>query len=428
MLARWIDDRKLNDLQVAMREPGYFSFLSQNPVIDAAGLVTEGIVFHRGGKEHTSTTELLAQWQPDLIVTSPPGWPDKDLEDFLPLYHTVPVRSLLIHRRVLIDRYAGLRDAWLEREAFWPGDQEPLRGPFEVDFEGRRLPAGWLSGGSLRGTVGRPTAATYQGRRVNDNYAHTAGHDTWGILSSPPLLLDFDALAFRFAGTARLATRARLLVDGQEVLSAPGTGRPEMVDVEWPLATWRGKVGVLQFVDETPRAEHVLADRVRTVQYERMTLLEDFESGAYSSTLWERTFGAAPTPLSDVAAYHGLAFQVGHFGAISAHLGGEVEMLSEPFVLDGDLLTLLVFDFGGSATRVELRLVDGPGATPSATPTAAAADQPARVFRGANTKRLVPVSWNIAPLRGQRARLAIVDGHASRQIWTGVDEVYLIER
>jgi levanase len=69
-------------------------------------------------------------------------------------------------------------------------------------------------------------------------------------------------------------------------------------------------------------------------------------------------------------------------------------LTSPEFTIDGDLMSLLVGGGGGKA-RVGVRLlVDG---------------QPVRSIQAIGTGSLVPRLWDVAELRGQKARLEVFD-------------------
>jgi hypothetical protein len=404
-LALWINDRGLGDLTVMMREPGYFRYLVDNRLIDAAGLTTADVFFHGPADRRTEPTELLETYRPDLIVTPPREWPDLPVAGYLPLVHSSGLRSLLIRRSVFRDRYAAFRGRWLEATPYWPGDEVPGRHPIVADFSGPDLDQGWELDGGLSAVVGNVASTLYDGKPVEESHLHTRGRSgLWGAVTSPPFVIDFDTLSFRFGGAQ--ATQARLLVDGQAVLTIEGSGRPELRDFEWPVHAWVGKVAVLQFVDTNQANGFLVADHVRSIRYQKSHLIDDFESGIYGRQ-WRSTFDEQPRPLSDVAADRGLVFQIGSYGALSAGLQGKREMTSTPFVIEADRFSFLVLDFGGPLTKVEL-LVAG---------------RVVRAFRGSKSEAVVPVVWDVERLRGKEAVLSVIDEQDSAWSWIGVDEI-----
>ena len=402
-LARWIRDRDLADLTVLMDEPGCFAYHSGSPVIDAAGLITRGIYFTGPAERRTPGNVIIETYQPDLIIMPPVPWPVLEMGRYLPLYHPVPVRAVYVRRSVFRERFAELSRQWLARDAYHPGDEPPARHPLAWDFELGR-DDGWDTGGDLGQHVGRPLALVYDRAPVEDDVLHTVGsRDLWGTVSSPPFLIDFDELSFRFAATHPLRTRARLLVDGQEVLVEGGGGAAlELRDVRWPVSSWTGKIGVLQFHDADLEGGYLVADRVRSMRHERRVVLDDFEAETYGSR-WQRE-GEATAPLARLAIEHGLGMLVGHRAALS-RWGEPAELRSRPFRVEHDNLSFLVFDFGGAATRVELRV----------------GGEVRREFTGAASRRLQPVVWRVRGLRGEQAELAVVDGAPGDDEWIGID-------
>ncbi len=270
-----------------------------------------------------------------------------------------------------------------------------------------------MTGGRIFGHVGHPQAVRYRRSLLVEDYLHTYGdRETWGTINSPPFLIDFDELTFRFSGTNRNYTLARLLVDGQAVLVEKGHGGElQFENVNWPVWTWRGKVAVLQFRDDDLEGGFLAADHVRSLRYEGREVLDDFESGEYGE-LWEETFGDRPAPLAPLARERGLAFLVGRRAATSQSRAGAQELRSRPFRIERDHMSFLAFDFGGTATRVELR-VDG---------------KVMREFKGGRSRRLQGVVWGVGGLRGREAVLAVIDNAKPADAWIGIDDIAVFDR
>jgi len=93
-IARWINDKQLNDLKILMQEPGYLHFLTGNPIVDAIGLITPNVVVHDGERRQTEVNELVEQHRPELIVTPTRYWAGLDLEGFLPRFRPLPAGRL----------------------------------------------------------------------------------------------------------------------------------------------------------------------------------------------------------------------------------------------------------------------------------------------------------------------------------------------
>jgi hypothetical protein len=442
-LARWIKDVGLADQRVLMHEPGYFAYHSGAPMIDAAGLVTEGIYFHGPVERRTSPEEILRVHRPALIVTPPLYWMGMPLDDYQQLYLPVPARSLYVRRDVFAERFPQLASHWLAREPYHPDRPELLGHPLAWDFD-RTRDSGWITGGSIHDWVGQPDRPLrYRRELIAEDVLHTVGpRNLWATLSSPPFVIDFDELSFRFGGTDRRYTRARLLVDGQLVLEQTGDGkRPlQLHDVYWPVWSWKGKVGVLQFDDADIDDGFLAADAVRSTRYERFELIDDFETAgaanvegtgvaskaAVGSTgsppagaqdygpFWETGFGAGASPLEPLTLEHGLPMLVGRRAALSRGTGegGPVEMRSRPFAIERDALSFVMFDFGGAATRVELRV----------------GGEVRRVWHGGQAMRLQGVVWGMRNLVGREAVLAVVDEAPGDAEWIGIDDVAMFDR
>jgi hypothetical protein len=414
-LARWIKDVGLADVSVLMHEPGYFAYLSGSPMIDAAGLITEGIRFHGPVERRTPPDEIVREHQPGLIVTPPLYWIGLTLDDYLPLYYPVPARTLYVRRSVFAERFPTLSRHWLAREAYHPDHATLLHHPLRWNFE-RGVDSGWATGGSINDFVGQPTQVQFARRPVTEDYLNTAGRrDLWATLSSPPFVIDFDEISFRFGGTDRFYTRARFIVDGQIVLEQRGDGKRvlQMHDVYWPVWSWKGKVGVLQFDDADINDGFLAADHVQTGRYEQFAMVDDFEAGGGYGTFWESGFGAMPSQLEPLALERGLEMLVGRRAALSRGGGDEpIEMRSRPFTIERDALSFLTFDFGGPATRIELRV----------------GGEVKRSWSGGRTGRLQGVVWGVKALQGQPAVLAIVDEEPGDAEWIGIDDVATFDR
>jgi hypothetical protein len=415
-LARWIKDVELADVSVLMHEPGYFAYWSGSPMVDAAGLITKGIFFHGPEERRTPPDEILRTHRPGMIVTPPLFWMGMTLDDYLPIYHPVPARTLYLRRSIFAERFTGLAQHWLARDAYHPDHPPLLRHPMHWNFE-RGVDSGWVTGGSITDFVGQPRQVQFARRAVTEDYLNTAGpRNLWATLTSPPFEIDFDEISFRFGGTDRHYTRARFIVDGQVVLEQLGDGkRPlQMHDVYWPVWSWKGKVGVLQFDDADINDGFLAADHVQTSRYDQFSVIDDFEAGGGNGAFWESGFGAGASDLEPLALERGLAMLVGRRAALSRGQGAEapVEMRSRPFTLERDALSFLLFDFGGEKTRVELRV----------------GGEVKRTWWGAQTGRLQGVVWGVRALKGQQAVLAVVDEAPGDGEWTGVDDVAVFDR
>jgi hypothetical protein len=202
------------------------------------------------------------------------------------------------------------------------------------------------------------------------------------------------------------------------VLQQTGSGkRPlQMHDVYWPVWSWKGKVGVLQFDDADINEGYLAADHVATSRYQQFALLDDFEAGEGYGGFWETGFGVGPSDLEPLARARGLAMLVGRRAALSRgadeEAAGRVEMRSRPFTIERDGLSFVAFDFGGEKTRIELRV----------------GGEIKRSWWGGKTDRLQGVVWGVKALRGQEAVLTIVDEAPGDADWVGIDDIATFDR
>ena len=483
-LARWIEDVGLDDVPVLMHEPGYFAYHSGSPMIDAAGLVTEGIYYHGPVDRRTPPDEIVRKHRPGLIVTPPLYWIGLTLDDYLPLYHPVPARFLYVRRAVFAERFDELARHWLSRDAYHPNRPDLLRHPVSWNFE-RGVESGWITGGAVGDVVGQPRPARYERKPVEEDYLHTSGpRNLWATLSSPPFTIDFDELSFRFGGTHRRYTRARLLVDGQLVLQQEGDGRRvlNLHDVYWPVWSWKGKVGVLQLDDADIEDGWLGADHVRSIRYRHFETIDDFEAGV-GEAAGERAAGmgftvtqtiaadaAGYVPAEDAAAKlgaavapssnedstvsapdHGAAIGggpagAGGYGAFWETGFGAGPSPLEPLALEHGLPMLvgrhaaLSRGVAGADGPVEMRsrpfriereglsfvMFDFGGA--GVRVELRVGGEVRRSWSGQGTRRLQGIVWGVRGLMGQEAVLAVVDEVPGDAEWIGIDDVAKFDR
>jgi hypothetical protein len=410
LLAGWMTDHGLDDVKLLTHEPGYLSYITGNPVVDAAGLVTRDVVFHRTDDRQTPVNILVDRHRPGLLVLGARTWRGLGIEDFLPLYYTMPRRALYIRRDLLRERLSTLARTWLRDDYYYPVPVEPVRHPFQFDFDDGD-PRGWWSSFRLRGFVGRPVAVTWEGRPYPGRYLHSHRPDKAGSLISPPFLIDFDELEFLFTGN-RLNTRAELLVNGLPVLSVAGRpdGGHSLQVVRWPVSSWRGQVAILRFADHSTAGGFLIADRIRSIRGHDLVLFDDFEDGEYGDR-WPTRFGDRPSPYTTVAREYGPQFIQGNYSAVSLFRGGKQELRSRPFTIQRDRIAFVVFDFGGRRTAVEL-WIDG---------------EVVRRLTGSRSQALTGVVWDVSQFRGQTAELLVVDGSAGPARGIGIDHIVLYD-
>ncbi len=264
LLVTWMRDHDLDGATLFTREPGYLTYHTRQPVIDGAGLVTRGLFFHGPKGRRTSLDHIVETYRPDLmILTSATGrLPSAVAEAYLPVYQAQP-RRLLALRRSVFERHSDRLAASLSGD-YHPGPEPVLAHPLAVDFETWPT-AGWHSSDTGGSVVGRPGAEIggAAGRLL-----HTWSEDPGATRTvwSDPFRIDFDQLAFRFAATHPRRTVAQLYVGGLLALEVGGeAGEPlSMRRIVLPVGDFRGRVGVLRFVDADREGGFLAADLVES--------------------------------------------------------------------------------------------------------------------------------------------------------------------
>lgn len=403
-LARWITDHGLSDLKLFTREPGYLTYLSKNPVVDGAGLVTRGIRYH-GSEFRTPLEKILADHHPELAVIVDVPNEVARLKGFLPLYQT-RTKALFIRKDVLSKRYDSLAADWLSHES---PDPDPLAvgHPLRYDFE-RGNAAGWWGDCNV-------VEDKRWGRDDGDGrgaYLKTVrGLRGGSIVMSPPFRIDFDQLTFRFAATGGKETTAQLIVNGQVVRTADGrdAAMRGILEIRWPVYHWRGLSGVLRFIDRSGKGV-LAADDVESERYRNQVVFDDFESGVFEDR-WVSTFGRRPRPLAPLVSRHGLGLISGRYFAASLWDAAKMTMVSRPFVVEREKMAFRLFDFGGD--RTEVALVVG--------------EDSVRRWVGQDSMKSLSVIWDLTPFAGQEAVLKIVDRDGRPGKGIGIDDVLFFD-
>jgi len=142
-------------------------------------------------------------------------------------------------------------------------------------------------------------------------------------------------------------------------------------------------------------------------------LIDDFENGGMLT--WNAKGDGLKEPLTE-SERPGQAFVAGQTGAFLTSFGSEREdeavgsLVSEPLVIEGDVMTFMVG--GGPAVKTSIELLDGDTVVASAS--------------GCASGMMRRVVWNVERLRGKAVRLRIRDssteplGHISLdtiEIW-----------
>ncbi|MDW4573936.1 GH32 C-terminal domain-containing protein [Microbacterium sp. M3] len=144
--------------------------------------------------------------------------------------------------------------------------QRPAR--LIADFEDETWDQGWTATGSFVGAG--PSAADLRGQvgaRLADTFVG-GGDPATGTITSPPFAIDRSFLHFLVGGGdhplgVEPATSVQLLIDGQPVRSATGTGSAELRHVQWDLRDLAGRVAQFQILDDATGAwGHLMVDHV----------------------------------------------------------------------------------------------------------------------------------------------------------------------
>ncbi|MFT7485499.1 MAG: hypothetical protein ACI9F9_001349 [Candidatus Paceibacteria bacterium] len=415
-LAEWILRHGLEDEPVMTLEPGYMSFLTDQPVIDAAGLVTKGIRYHGPMQKRDTFESLIDSYEPELVVMRVLGAPKDWLEDDYTLVYRVGVAGLFMRNNVVARHLNTLHKEWVQDSPLEEDKRLSLNHPFQQNFRSNNRPANWRTPGFSKSPFGRALPDVRAKAKVfRDGYLRTVQpmSSNGGAVISPHFLINFDELRFSFGGTDPMVTQAQLLIEGVKVLEFGGqeaTLAPEVQSYSFPVRSWRGKYGTLQFVDLDNKPNYLVADDVHSRSYTGYESLDDFETGEYGDH-WERSFGDSPTPSIQIAREIGLPFALGKFSATSLGLKNARQMSSKPFLIEHNVMSFLAFDFAGGSCRIELR-VDG---------------KRIRNFACRNSRTLKPVSWSVAKYKGKQATLVLIDGAKQVDRWVGIDSIHFFD-
>lgn len=413
-MADWLRRTGLTDLRLMVHEPGYLAYLGQMPVVDAAGLVTKGVFFHGPAERRDRFEDLLERFAPAGVIPLggiPPGW---SLEGYVPTVTGFPARPLLLEQEVLTRRYAQIIASLDAAPAFDPTPgRPPLEPPFAFDFSRGEDGSRFVAAGGVPGHFDRLPVRGQEPERWPVVAATATEASPWDAIESPTLRLDCDELAFTWGADDDTNTAAQLVVDGVVVLQRNGrtANRLSLREQVWPVWPWRGKLGVLRIVDNAPAGRRAVLASLRSLEHRRDVGLDDFEAPGYAD-LWVETFGAAPAPVQPIAARHGLGLRLGRQAAASVGLYGIQTLRSAPFRIEHDWLGFVLYDFGGRQTSAALE-VNGERYTE---------------IPGGRSRRLRPVAWQVAALRGRVAVLVVEDRAPAESEWIGIDEIRLFDR
>ncbi len=422
-MARWINATGSNHLMVMTSEPGYLSYLTQSPVVDRAGLVTEGLFLHGPAERRSSLFETLKRFSPDLYVGDAGTPPDFQLDGYLTVFRGFASHPLMMRREIFEQNFDALSKSYSSGR----NDEVPrLSGAWTIDANMDSATLEDLDGhfpNPVRTMVGSARRPVFSSLRVPS---------PWFGMETPVFLIDADRLEFQFQGTHKALTVAQLIVDGQVVLQQGGMAQwrrgkiPELQSVVWPLSPWRGRSARLRFVDVAPSGHRVMVASISTVVGGDQ-LWESFEDD--NGNLLDRW--RLPPEIgswSEVARERGLGALLSDHAASTLTSAGSLVFETEPFELPASL-SFFVFDRCPRECRVELE-VDG---------------SVRRVFVSTGSNDIVPVVWDLteepaaqsegesesesetAPraLQGQRGVFRIIDDAPALEVGLMVDDISL---
>ncbi len=408
-MAQFINDHELNDLSVMTAEPGYLSYLSHSPVIDLAGLVTQGNYMHGPAEQHTGLDESMKKYQPGFVVLHPGADPTADFFDYINVYTAFSTRVLAMRPDVFAERFDAMAERQLAGGADQPSAQAaPVRGTWTLDATDDPITA---VANSLGGLL-PPASPIVIGDKRQPAFSTTRDPSVWNGMETPPFLIDFDRLVFEFEGTHISQTSAQLVIGGQVVLYETGNkqwhgGRIRAQrQITWPLSAWRGRTAKVRFIDRAPSGHRVTFTKI-TAQNDGSQVWQDFESGWPAN--WTVSGDAEPPQTSgtwrELAIRKGLELMVSDGAASTLNVEGPQQFYSPSFALPSNL-TFLVYDQCASACRVEL-WVGG---------------RPVRSHLLEGTGKLTPVFWGFKR-PGRMASLNIVDDNPDADQGLVIDHI-----
>lgn len=400
-MAEFVRASGLSDESLLTPEPGYFAYLSDNPAIDQAGLVTKGIYFHGEESRRSTRQETIDEFHPALIV-SQRGRPP---EGYLPAYVHGTKYELLLREDVYAEHIDSIRHGAADSQSDAVAE---IESPFEyrLDVDGQIR---WVTEGGISAKLGNPVNLLFDG--VPTTGLFMFADPVRRGAESPSFLIDFNTVEFLLAAKPHPMTGAQLIVDGQPVLTAAGSfsrSNPSFEQVVFDVSQWRGKVASLQFFQWSDHRHLTAFDRIRSGRDASRRVLEDFESGPRPE-LWESTFTDEPASLRDPAMRQGAFVLTSDHAATSFGLEGTHAQRSLPFLLDEDQLRFRMLDFGDEQVSVGL-VVNG---------------EVVRQVQGVGSNASRGIYWDITDLRGQTARLEILDDAPAAAIWVGIDDITL---
>ncbi|MEZ6002629.1 MAG: hypothetical protein R3F33_00460 [Planctomycetota bacterium] len=395
----------LQDARVLTNEPGFVTYDTGNPAIDAAGLVTKGIRFHGAGGPRTSLLDLAREHQPELVIGALPTV----LPGYVPLLNPHPFRAMWLRQ----DRYAEVFPKLLGEVRAGSTEESAWSHPFHMRAAETKAEP-WLQQGGRLGWPGfgwanvRSAGRPLTGAILLVQQGYTGNE-------SPAFRIDFDYLAVEAAATHARGTLLQLVVEDQVLFEVGGEESPEGGPAQarelrwglWPVGLWRGCVARIRMVQTGVPGHWIALNSLTSLPGSAAQVWEDFESGDWGDR-WVQAPDGGPDDLSEKAKRWGLPLAASGHAALTVDRPGVQHLRSHPFTVGHRYLSFLFFDFGlPQGMHAEL-FVDG--------------EVVAReVCTGRG--RVVPVTWDLERWQGKTAFFHLVDQSEGPAVWNGVDHL-----
>ncbi|MEM7517641.1 MAG: hypothetical protein AAF368_12055, partial [Planctomycetota bacterium] len=214
-IADWILEKELDEETLLCTEPGYLTFKTDNPAIDPIGLVTKRDVPKAKNKNEPGLVTWVRHFEPGVVVGSLPLRFRGYATAFASYPHKfVQIRSE-VHREHFEELHASFQNASATSSDSSSAEENLIRHPFSWSVGDLTLDEWESWGGRPARKVKRPEDLMLLGQPYEEPVFSLTKSRTGA--ESPPFLIDFDRLTFRFAGTSPQATVAQLLIQDQIV-------------------------------------------------------------------------------------------------------------------------------------------------------------------------------------------------------------------
>ncbi|HRV80190.1 MAG TPA: hypothetical protein P5218_02090 [Planctomycetota bacterium] len=412
--AVWIRQSGLEDVTIFTGEPGYMTYLSGNPVIDSAGLVTKGIYQHGPAWRRTERGDAIRRLEPGMLVAN---FPNQEAGYVLAFSGRLG-KQVQMRQNLFEARFDRMRDAF--GTALHPDPKRVLwHHPLDIDFDSGTMP-GFTEAGGFLPYLGLDLQLTIGGKPVAEpvGFLYRPRPSYLMAAETPPFLVDFDWIDMRLLGTSPQNAVAQLVIGGQIVLQGGGEqlGIPppkggEFALHSWNVEDWKGSEALLRFVLAGGAGEWLAMDHIQSKANRIAVRIDDFDNRAYSD-LWVDTFASETVDRETIARSNGVGMSGPGRVAASYHVKGKVALTSKPMRIEHDVLTFMLYDFGGESTAVHL-IVDG---------------RSVRSVIGERTLQVRPLTWDVKDLRGKMATLSVVDDWETDGHWIGIDDLRAFDR